>query len=94
MISYSNIKKNFYIRDLWSRSWSSLYKSLNKILNENIKSFLYLKSNSKFYNFKFHENINILLKYNQPIKSTPKIHYVDFKKLEKYKKSNQNHHKI
>lgn len=73
MISYSNIKKNFYIRDLWSRSWSSLYKSLNKILND---------------------NINILLKYNQPIKSTPKIHYVDFKKLEKYKKSNQNHHKI
>lgn len=60
MISYSNIKKNFY-------------KSLNKILND---------------------NINILLKYNQPIKSTPKIHYVDFKKLEKYKKSNQNHHKI
>jgi hypothetical protein len=42
-------------------------------------------------------NINILLnkfQYNQPIKSSPKIHYVDFKKLEKYKKSNQHHHKI
>lgn len=35
------------------------------------------------------DNINILLnklKYNQPIKSIPKIHYIDFKKLEKYKK--------
>jgi hypothetical protein len=35
------------------------------------------------------DNINILLnklKYNQPIKSSPKIYYIDFKKLEKYKK--------
>lgn len=63
MISYSNIKKEFY-------------KSLNKILNDNINILL-----NKF-------------QYNQPIKSMPKIHYVDFKKLEKYKKSNQHHHKI